>query len=998
MRIAERYTLANSAATFWNTSLRQLVLEHGALFPDFLKRALLYAAPLAEPKDVAWILASYAREARARAEQHPLGSFHSVQVALEEALGIQFGGEKGEHFFRSTLVQTLFYGIFSAWVVWSRHDGAAPGARFDWRLTTQYLKVPVLRKLFHEISEPSQLNAAQLSEVLALAAEALNRVIRAEFFAVFSEHEAVAYFYEPFLEAFDSQLRKDLGVWYTPREIVDYMVERVDHVLRTELDRADGLASPDVFVLDPCCGTGAYLNSVLARIYKTLLQKHGNDPLLAHDLKQAALHRVFGFELLPAPFVIAHLQLAAQMEQHGAPFLDTVGERAQVFLTNALTGWEPPREPKPLPFTELEEERDNAEHVKRNTPILVVLGNPPYNNYAGIAKIDEERDLTTAYRTVQNVAPPQGQGLNDLYVRFFRMAERRIVAQTGQGIVCFISNYSWLDGLSHTGMREQYLSVFDRIWIDNLHGDRKISEYAPDGRTSETVFAMGGQAVGIRIGTAIATLVRKDGAATTATLSYRDFDQARASERRTALLASATEQNYVTLTPNLALGLPFKPRVFQNTYLTWPRLSEIFPTSYPGIQTSRDALLVDIDRDRLEARMRRYLNPAITHEQFATEMPSVMENTARYTAGVVREALLPNDEGAEQTGNSLKRGFRPWKVIRFCYRPFDLRWLYWEPTTKLLDEKREDYVGQTLWHETALVSAQHNRRAYDAPYITRNLATRHLVERGSNVFPSHVIGQSLPGETGLHANLTGIATAFLSGVLGTVEGLGHHALAIMHAPAYREENAGALLGDWPRIPLPPDIAALDASAALGTQLVTLLDPESSVTFDREWDEIARRQLPAPLDITRHLEITAGWGSRGQGGTVMPGSGRTVLRPWSPQEEQSLAQLAATHQLTLDATLALFGAQTVDVYLNGNAWWSGVPLNVWEYTLGGYQVIKKWLSYRESRILGRSITAEEVRYVSEVVRRIANILLLAPKLDASYRACASSHSGSPPAVN
>lgn len=339
----------------------------------------------------------------------------------------------------------------------------------------------MLRKLFHEVSEPGQLNAAQLTELLSLAADALNRVSRAEFFKVFSEQDAVAYFYEPFLEAFDTELRKDLGVWYTPTEIVHYMVERVDQVLRSELNRADGLASEDVYVLDPCCGTGAYLYAVIERIARTLKEGRGDDPLLGHDLKKAAMDRVFGFEILPAPFVIAHLQLSSQLEAHGAPLDESQGERAQVFLTNALTGWEPPREPKRLPFIELEDERDSAERVKRDKPILVVLGNPPYNGFAGIARIEEERNLSEAYRTVERVAAPQGHGLNELYVRFFRMAERRIVNQTGQGVVCFISNYSWLDGLSHTGMRERYLNVFDRIWVDNLNGDKfRTGKLTPD--------------------------------------------------------------------------------------------------------------------------------------------------------------------------------------------------------------------------------------------------------------------------------------------------------------------------------------------------------------------------------------------------------------------------------------------------------------------------------------------------------------------------------------
>ena len=186
-------------------------------------------------------------------------------------------------------------------------------------------------------------------------------------------------------------------------------------------------------------------------------------------MKQAALTRVFGFEIIPAPFVVAHLQVGLVLQELGAT-LDTKRERPGVYLTNALTGWEP-HVNKPLPFPELEEERGKAEKVKQEAPILVILGNPPYNGFAGMA-VTEERALSTAYRTTTRVRRPEGQGLNDLYVRFFRMAERRIAEKTGQGIVCFISNYSWLDGLSFTGMRERYLEAFDAIRVDCLNGDK----------------------------------------------------------------------------------------------------------------------------------------------------------------------------------------------------------------------------------------------------------------------------------------------------------------------------------------------------------------------------------------------------------------------------------------------------------------------------------------------------------------------------------------------
>ncbi len=486
---------------------------------------MLHAAPLADPEDVAWFLASYARDAGAhRIDGAELPPLAAVRTALQQALGLTFEDRKGDHFFRSTLVQTLFYGLFSAWVLWSKqHPPTDQNARFDWQTTARYLRVPILRKLFHEVADPGQLESLNLNEVLDWAQSALNRVDRASFFKKFQEGHAVQYFYEPFLQAYDPELRKELGVWYTPTEIVQYMVSRVDRVLREELEIQDGLADPRVYVLDPCCGTGAYLVEVLRHIGQTLKEK-GGDALVANDLKRAAMERVFGFEILPAPFVVAHLQLGLLLQTLGAPLSEKTTERVSVYLTNALIGWEPPKGPKThLLFPELEEERDASEKIKREKPILVILGNPPYNGFAGVA-VGEERDLSDAYRTTRRAPVPQGQGLNELYVRFFRMAERRIVERTHKGIICFISNYSWLDGLSFTGMRERYLEAFDNIWVDCLNGDKyKTGKLTPDGQSDPSVFSTEMNPEGIQVGTAIALLVRKKEHKDTDRLQFRHF-------------------------------------------------------------------------------------------------------------------------------------------------------------------------------------------------------------------------------------------------------------------------------------------------------------------------------------------------------------------------------------------------------------------------------------------------------------------------------------------
>ncbi|MFO1084080.1 MAG: N-6 DNA methylase [Reyranellaceae bacterium] len=466
----EGFRLAADAESFWKlvSNPKAAAKQIGKAFGEYLKRALTQSVALQEPKDVAWFIASYARDALSRVSAAgDLPALKTVRVALEEALGVSFDPDKGEHFFHSTLVQTLFYGVFSAWVLWVREMPRST-PRFEWERAIWHLNVPFVRELFRQLSDPKRLKELGLVEVLNWTAATLNRIEPTEFFKRFNDAQAVQFFCEPFLEAFDPELKKELGVWYTPFEVVTYMVERVDRALREDLGVTDGLASEQVVVLDPCCGTGTFLAAVLRRIDESLVAK-GLGALKGEKVKQAALTRIFGFEIMPAPLVVAHLQIGLVLQTLNAS-MSGDQERAGVFLTNALTGWEPTVD-KPLPFPELEEERKKADNVKQEAPILVILGNPPYNGFAGMA-MSEERELSTAYRTTKSVRRPEGQGLNDLYVRFFRMAERRIAVKAGKGIVSFISNYSWLDGLSFTGMRERFMEAFDVIRVDCLNGDK----------------------------------------------------------------------------------------------------------------------------------------------------------------------------------------------------------------------------------------------------------------------------------------------------------------------------------------------------------------------------------------------------------------------------------------------------------------------------------------------------------------------------------------------
>ena len=606
--------------------------------------------------------------------------------------------------------------------------------------------------------------------------------------------------------------------------------------------------------------------------------------------------------------------------------------------------------------------------------MLVILGNPPYNGYAGMA-VDEERELSTAYRKTKLVRKPEGQGLNDLYVRFFRMAERRITEKTGQGVVCFISNYSWLDGLSFTGMRERYLREFDAIRIDSLNGDKyRTGKVAPDGSPDPSIFSTPGDPVGIQVGTAITMLVRRVDHTSAETVGFRHLWGQSKREELTETAQSNEDELYDEVSPVLPLGLPFAPVAVSRDWHEWPAMPELFPASFPGVKTSRDPFLIDVDLDRLKARVHDYFDSNLSNEEITQRYPAVMRTTARFDARTVRNVL-------SKRGGPNEAGF-----VRHAYRPFDTRWLYWEADTKLLDEKRAESKPHIFEGNLWLSSAQHLRKGTTEPQacFTRHIGSLHLIERGANMFPAYLRDEGLGIEgDGLQRrpNLSGTAQHYLERIGADVEDLFHHVLAVLHDPTYREANAGALRMEWPRIPIPgwPAVVGdetgaaeeLAESAERGRELAALLDsdtPVPGVTAGSLCPLVSEIAVPSTTDDSNmdgdDFDVTAGWGHYGSGQAVMPGQGDVAGRSLSEAERVALGD-----------DVSVLGDTTYDVYLNDRAYWRNVPASVWNYKLGGYQVLKKWLSYRESKVLGRALLPDEVQHFTDTARRIAAILEL-----------------------
>ncbi len=686
---------------------------------------------------------------------------------------------------------------------------------------------------------------------------------------------------------------------------------------------AAGRARAD-WVLDPCCGTGSYVVAVLDRIRRTLDGK-GMGDLAAEALKQAAVTRVVGFEIMTAPFVIAHWQVGELLKY--TPLQD--GERAAIYLTNALTGWAEGEAGPAIPgYEALVEERSAATAIKRERPILVVLGNPPYNAYAGLSP-DDEGDLVDAYKKgLQAVWGVKKFNLDDLYVRFFRIAERRITEGTGRGVVSYISNSSWVSLPSFTVMRQSLLASFDRIWVENLHGDRTITEYGPDGRSSETIFAIDGFSPGIRQGVATALLVRT-GQQKEPIYRYRnDLNASDAAQRRSDLVASLDDDGfdarYEVLAPTASNRFVLRPVSVQSAgYATWPALDTLARTPpLPGLLEKRGGGLVSMDKATLVAKMRAYLDPAHSFEQARIANPALGVDRAGYVARKARPDLL-------------NEGFKASNVRRFCASAFDMRWAYttaipavWNRVRPPLLHILPDALGFLMLRPQQIADPE----GFPA-YWTTCLADDHALHKDGFLVP---IVENLSGAP--RPNLSETAAAYLAGLgvdlsPASAATLWHHALATLYSPAYLTENAGGLRQGWPRVPLPASLPVLQSSAALGAQLAALLDPDTAVpnvTTGTLRPELAGIGVPTTRPGSERDWELKSWGNRTDKGVTMPLRGRAVPRAYGDAE-------AATSEYA-----PLLGATMVDVGMNDASFWRGIPETVWECRIGGYQVLKKWL--------------------------------------------------------
>ena len=486
------------------------VLENGGAekLTDLLQGFFVTQAPtVSNPKELATRMAALAQLIRsaihlAFESEEGGGSLHTQMEGFRQVLLPDLSYEQ----FADMYAQTICYGLFAACC--NRKPGihfAREHAAYDIPKTN-----PFLRKMFNYIAGPDL--DKRIVWVVDDLSELLNRSDMAAILQDFGkrtrQEDPVVHFYEAFLAQYDSKLRELRGVYYTPEPVVSYIVRSVDYLLKQDFDLAEGLAdatklkatSPDgkyslethkVQILDPATGTGTFLYHVVRQIYEMF---KGNKGMWSGYVSEHLLPRLFGFEILMAPYAVAHLKLGLQLRETGYDFNDK--ERLGVYLTNTL---EEEFEVGRLPFAEwLVEEATAAGNVKYDAPVMAIIGNPPYS-VSSQNTGDWISGLLKDYYRVDDepLHERNPKSLQDDYVKFIRFAQWRI-ARTGYGILAFISNHGYLDNPTFRGMRQSLMQTFDEIYLLDLHGNSNKKERSPDGSNDENVFDIQqGVAIGI---------------------------------------------------------------------------------------------------------------------------------------------------------------------------------------------------------------------------------------------------------------------------------------------------------------------------------------------------------------------------------------------------------------------------------------------------------------------------------------------------------------------
>ncbi|MFZ1321525.1 MAG: type ISP restriction/modification enzyme [Ignavibacteria bacterium] len=619
--------------------------------------------------------------------------------------------------------------------------------------------------------------------------------------------DPVIHFYEDFLKEYDPEMRKKLGAFYTPLPVVKFIVRSVDKILEKDFGLTEGLADtsklPDgkhqVQILDPAAGTGTFILETLNNIYQRFTDQKGRWPkYVLYDL----LPRLHGFELMMAPYTIAHLKLSIFLKDTGFIYFNNA--RLGIYLTNSLEETKEESNLFTMPgFAEsIADESKEAAVIKNEMPIMVVLGNPPYS-VSSSNKGEWIQNLTKVYK--EDLNERNIQPLSDDYIKFIRFAEH-FIEKNKNGIVAMITNNSFLDGIIHRQMRKQLLKTFDDIYIIDLHGNSKKKEKTPDGGKDENVFE-------IMQGVSINIFVRKDLDKTGLGNVYHSELFGTRKNKFKSLNSSNVDNvkwNKLDYTDPYYF---FVPKDFEaiNEYENFKSIKDIFIKNSSGIKTHRDHFIISFTEKELNVNLTNFENQNL-NDEYVYKLLN-LKDTRDWNLKSARKKL--QIEGIQS------------KLFKdYLWRPFDFRRIYY--SSFLIELPRIEVLGNMFNGNnlSLCVSRKIDKILWDDVYITNKLSDVHSASGQTYVFPLYLYSED---DTKI-PNLEKKYLKQIESITGKVspEEILDYIYAVLHSPKYREKFKEFLKIDFPRIPYPKDKNTFASLSALGEELRLLHLLESPV--------------------------------------------------------------------------------------------------------------------------------------------------------------------------
>jgi len=866
--------------------------------------------------------------------------------------------------FADMYAQTIAYGLFTAKIGHAQNPG-----QFAFNRTTASIyitdRIPFLKGLFDLVLGTD--SVSKIHKSIENLIDLFNTIDMTNILENFGQEtrteDPVIHFYETFLAAYESSLRKSRGVYYTPEPVVNFIVRSVDDILDKVFDLEYGLGNRKVTILDPATGTGTFLYAVIKQI---------RDNVAKFDIRQwnnflrgaRLLNRLFGFELLMTPYTIAHLKLGLLLGDLGYKFVPE--ERLKVYLTNALEAGIKEGDLIPGITQIIAEESSQAGKVKTEIPVMVVLGNPPYSvssqnaskrkrvlnqderyladvEYTGsawnriyktgkagktITELTHIGELLELYKGRVRLEKEKNiQPLDDDYIKFIRFAQYQIQkTPKGYGIIGFITNHSYLNGLIHRGMREELLKYFDTLYIMDLHGNSLLKETTPEGNVDQNVFD-------IQQGVAILIAVReksepdyfstayksRDGVKEMAKVLYYDLWGSREDKYKFLESASLDNVNWIELQPTEP-NYFFAPKNldYEDEYKKELSITDIFPLHAAGSQTRRDNVCVDYDKENL---INRFSDIAINTNLEELKQKYNIKDTEYWS---LEKAKLHIQE------NEIKS-----KLLLYAYRPFDNRWVYYNPNIIERGDSRKELMGHLLkGNNIALLSCrQQVEPGFYHIFCSEILTERCIVSLKSReltyVFPLYTYPNTENEQTNLFIEKNpNLSPKFLEaikeklGKIPTPEKIFYYAYAIFHSPTYRTRYAEFLKIDFPRLPLTSNQKLFHELAIKGEELVNL-----------------------------HL-----------------------------MKSDKLNTLITTYQAIGDnqVTEVTYNSELQRVYINKQSYFTDIPPHIWEFKIGGYQVLDKWLKDRKNA--NRKLSIEEINHYQKIVIALTATLQLMQEID------------------